>query len=455
VTEIEQFAQESCAIGRYHRRSEITMLVRLFAENFGAFRERFDLSMEATNLATERDRGYFEVSIKSEDQPLRLLRLAAIFGPNASGKSTIIRAAQALADLVVRSGPSGQEGESIRAYLPFRLDSTTAHAPSTLGCEVVVDDAVVEYTVSFTSKMIIRESVVERGRISDRVLLERSGSEAMQIDPKLAKGMKIDLADVTRPNATAISVAAQLKQEPLMPVFRALRSSLRVLVAESEGFASIGYSLQKMHADENVRLWALRGLLIPADIGIRDMTLTESEIPEEVLEQIARMMPDEGHRQALSRTHVEIELAHDGADGPCSMDLSEESTGTRKMLALVGPWYDVVHKNQTLLIDELTASLHPALLMALLDAFNASPDTSRSQLIFTAHDTSMLEGTLRRDQVYFTEKNAQGAASLVPLSDFGDRSVHNIRKRYLEGRYGGVPRQPDFRGMFERIEEHD
>lgn len=430
------------------------MLVRLFAENYGVFRDGFDLSLEATNLGSDRDRGYFEVPILTEDTPLRLLRLAAIYGPNGSGKSTVVRAAETLHNLVVHSGPSFQEGNRIAAYDPFRLDVATRSKPSTLGCEVVVGDRVMEYSISFTAEEVTEERIVERGRSDDLVWLHRDPTSAIKINKKhLPARISIDLEAVTRPNAAAISVAVQLKQDAFLDVYRAIKASLRTLVWEGPGFGPMGYSLRRLHDDPAFRSWALNRILKPADFGITDVRTEEREIPSNLFGELSSMI-DAGKLDEMPKS-LEAVLSHRGVGGEYPIDLSDESTGTQKMVALAGPWYDVVHRQLGAFVDELSASLHPALLMALLDALNAPPSKPPSQLVFTVHDPSPLEQTLRRDQVYFTEKDDEGVARLYPLADFSDRNVHNVRKRYLEGRYGGLPRLPDFGSLFDEIEIGD
>jgi ABC-type transport system involved in cytochrome c biogenesis ATPase subunit len=425
------------------------MLVRLFADNYGVFRNGFNLSLEATDLSTDRDRGYFEIPIHGEKQPLKLLRLVAIYGPNGSGKSTIIGAAHGLLNLIVRSGPKLQEGEKIPAYDPFRFDSKTSGKPCTLGCEVVVNNVVMEYSITFTDRQVIAEHVIEHHGDDARVWLKRNAQgDIIVYDNVLPGEMTINLTDVTRQNAAAISIAAQLKQKPLMSLFEALHTSLATLITDGTGLASLGYSLKMLNEDKHFHDWALRRLLMPADLGITNVSTEERPLLPDEAEQLSKVLDEDQQSRMLSR--IVAVFSHQGVDGQYDLDFARESSGTQKLLSLAGPWYDVVQKQLTVFVDELSASLHPALLMALLEAFNSSPTHPKSQLVFTVHDPSPLEDVLRRDQVYFTEKNNEGVATLFALSDFGERSNNNLRKRYLEGRYGALPRLPDFDPLFDR-----
>jgi hypothetical protein len=426
------------------------MLVRLFAKNFGVFRDGFDLSLEATDLRSDCDRGYFEVDIKGEDKPLRLLRLIAIYGPNGSGKTTIIEAAQQLHMLAVISGPGFQQDAPMRGYDPFRFDAETQKAPCQLGCEVVVDGQVVAYSVTFNAERIVAESAIERRDNGDRIWFERDDLCKVTVTKSNLKGkLTIDLGDVTRPNATVLSVAAQLEQTPLIPLFRAVRDSLRTLMSDATASMAYRYSVMKMHEEPAFREWALERLLKPADIGITNVSTKEREMPEDFFADRPPGKADLFKRRSMRFT-PEATFSHRGVSGEYPIELEEESTGTQKMVMLSGPWYDVVHNGQTLFVDELSASLHPTLLIALLHALNTGPGARPSQLVFTVHDPSPLEDVLRRDEVYFTEKNDAGVASLFGLSEFSERQSTNIniRKRYLEGRYGGLPRLPDFGSIF-------
>lgn len=421
------------------------MLVRIFGRNFGVFRDDFSLSLEATNLPTHRGHGYFEVPLAGEKVPLRLLRLIALYGPNASGKSTIIRAATTLHELVRNSARSTQFGSGIADYFPFRLDPKTAAAPCLLGCEVVVGDRIIRYQIEFNDEFVLTEQIVEyRGRRELR-WLDRTAPDTIRIAHELLPGkLSADLADQTRPNATALSVAAFLNQKPLLPLFQAINKSLMVLDAHEHECDNGNYSVRKLHTDKRVRSWALHHLIGPADLGVINIETRQQPIPPDLRERLRTMSGQE--KWASVESLVFPSLEHRGTGGSSvPIPFEDESTGTQKMLALAGPWYDMIHDHLTVFADELAATLHPSLLIALLDAVNSAPASIQAQLVVTLHDPSPLESALRRDQVWLTEKDDDGAARLFAVSDFRkERAEHNLRKRYLEGRFGGVPRLAPF-----------
>ncbi|MFI4881570.1 MAG: ATP/GTP-binding protein [Phycisphaerales bacterium JB064] len=427
------------------------MLVKLFGENFGPFKEPFELSMEAMDLPTEGERGYFEVPIEGQDKPLKLLRLAAIYGPNASGKSTIIKAARALEAMVVDSASDFKPGRPIPVYRPFALARSMTKAPSTLGAEVVVGNRIMQYTVSFTGSAVVGERIADVSDEVDKVWLQREGQD-IRIDASHLQGLTIDLKEVTRKNAAALSMAALNNQTALAPLHKALDMALCAVSADTRG--ALGYSLGRIHDDEAVKRWAMDRFITRADIGIIDIETELRDVPDDFFAERGMTREEAAEKFGDDTMHmVRAQFKHRGADDDFELDWREESEGTLKMLALAGPWYEVTHLGLTVFVDEMTASLHEDLVTALLEAFNAPPSERASQMIFTTHDTTPMERVLRRDQVYFTEKKADGSSVLFSLGDFKDRAEHNIRKRYLQGRYGAIPRAVTFGGLFSNGED--
>ena len=119
--------------------------------------------------------------------------------------------------------------------------------------------------------------------------------------------------------------------------------------------------------------------------------------------------------------------------------------GPQRWFALAGPWLDILRNGSTVCIDELETSLHPLMLRALLELmFSASENPNGAQILFTTHNPLLLDATLlRRDQVWFTDKDAHGAAHLYPLTDYQPRKGESLVRGYLSGRYGAVPFLPE------------
>jgi len=122
-------------------------------------------------------------------------------------------------------------------------------------------------------------------------------------------------------------------------------------------------------------------------------------------------------------------------------DLEEESAGTRRLFDLLGLWQTALDKGLTLFVDELDASMHPLMVRKLIQSYH-DPEINRNdaQLVFTTHDTSLLSpANIRRDQVWFTKKDAEGSTRLYSLEDYRPRKDEALEKGYLAGRYGAIP----------------
>ncbi len=426
------------------------MLVRLFGKNFRSLKDNFELSMVAADLKrkVDRDRGVIEVPIAGADEPLRLLRTVAIYGPNASGKSTVLIAGRALSWLATESSAQSQPDARIPPYEPFLLDEESRKSPIELGCDVAFKGSILRYVVSYDSKAIRHESLALLDGKSESKLINRSPSGEVN-------GELISRSDANQlyvkemqPNVSVLSKLAQhgphRGKESVQPYYRAIREATRY--ADYSGAATILWGLgrtsdERFAKDIQYREWIMNHLIKGADFGICDVRtrLAKLKFPEAMRERLEKNaeFPD---------TLMVVSFVHEG-NSKQPIEFSFESSGTKKLFNIAGDWWTLANEQGTLLADELSASLHPRLLDSLIRAVNDTLKDRRSQLIFATHDTILLESldgeppAIRRDQVYFTKKKPDGATELYSLAEFRDeaRPVHNIRKRYLSGLYGATP----------------
>jgi len=180
--------------------------------------------------------------------------------------------------------------------------------------------------------------------------------------------------------------------------------------------------------------------LTAADISISDIEVITRKVPG----QAVHFDLDTNKTEIRSEEIEEHQLrfSHVTERGRAVFDLMDESNGTRNLLFLTGPVLDILTKGLTLVIDELDTSLHTLLVRELVRLFH-KPDinTGGAQLIFTTHDTSLLDAPnlFRRDQVWFVEKDKDQASTLVALAEFSPRKNEALERGYLIGRYGGIP----------------
>jgi hypothetical protein len=144
---------------------------------------------------------------------------------------------------------------------------------------------------------------------------------------------------------------------------------------------------------------------------------------------------------------VKVSLSHstDNPDESIALDFNEESHGTQTLFKTAGAWLNVMSNGEVLLVDEIDTSLHPLLVRFLIQRFHSDNTNPRNaQLIFSTHNTSLLdqETLFRRDQIWFVEKDSDGASKLYPLTDFKPRTDEALEKWYMRGRYGALPILP-------------
>lgn len=426
------------------------VLIELRGKNFGCFRDEFRLSMRAADFDPGDPRGLLPVQVEGESEPLVLLRSVAIYGPNASGKSTVLRAASGLNHLLTTSAQYRSD-MPLQPYEPFLLDQRGAQQPVELGVTAVINHRVYEYDISFIRDRFLTERLTEKTAGSDEILIDRR--DGQPVGGRWVSDETFGLViRAPRANALLLSLADTIAPE----LAAGLAVTLRRLLAYYDASAHPDFPYKNERVAERLRQdpefgdW-LRVRLRDADTGVIDH---ETELHPG--RSMAPSGPAGGSEDAPARQAYRLTLKHSGKAGSVALAYNRESRGTRRLVELSPMLFDLSHGEfgRAFFVDEFDASLHPALLSALLHSFNSElPENEvRGQLVFAAHETALIDdqakdAVLRRDQVYFTEKDSNGAARLYSLVEFKDvRGVHNLRKRYLEGRYGALPVLGDLGG---------
>ena len=419
------------------------MLIAFALTNRACFRERQELSMEA--VRNTGDAFAFDTGVR---QAPRLNRVAAIYGPNGTGKSRLIDGLAFARHLVLNSSKESQAGEKI-PYEPFLLAAESRERPTTFEIAFIEAGTMYEYGFAVDSARVHKEWLLawppdegpRRSRM--RSLLERrfdpdSGEEEWRFGPSV-RGSKSVWRDNTRPNALLVSTAVQLNSETFRPVVDWFQK-LRVLPS---GNLPPFFTGEAIKESEQTKARVLN-LLQAADIAAADIDVDETTTPlEELKDQLPPQVFVELSKRSPTLDHLRLGLVHSPADGVAhSLDLDEESDGTQRYFSLAFPWLDVLENDWVLVVDELDRSLHPLLVASLVQQFNRAPDggACRAQLVATVHDAYLLEETLDRGQVWLTGKDRNTeAASLTALSDYSPRKDEALMRGYLGGRYGGVP----------------
>jgi len=417
------------------------MLLQFTFDNYRSFRDETTFSMVASSGAEHRETHTMPIPGDNES---RAVRSASIFGPNASGKTNLLRALNAMSEIVVKSATAGQRGDDIAPISPFRLTAEQRAAPTSFVVSFIAQGVEYEYAFSATRTEVVEESLYAYPKGQARRWFERHYSinhDRGEFNPgDYLKGQRKQIWEATRPNALFLSTAVQLNNEQLSPIFDWFRKSVTYLPGRR-----LGYTFTAEVAENEVERQRILKLMSAADLGIQDLFIEEEPIDFDTLPSgLADIIASSDRREDLERVlGRSVRFQHTEApDKQALLDLNEESHGTQQFFALAGPILDVLNEGRVLLIDELDASLHPAMVAEIVSLFN-NPDTNPrgAQLIFNTHDVTLLnQDLLRRDQIWFTEKFDAGDSRLTPLLEFKPRKdTEALLKNYLQGRYGGFP----------------
>lgn len=412
------------------------MLLRFFVKNFRSIRDRQELTLVASSL---RDLEQSKMHIEAIG--VDALRVAAMYGANASGKTSVIRALHYMASAVINSQRTWPPSGPIPVE-PFLLDSVSAATPSTFEVDLVIDGTRYNYGFSLDSLRVIEEWLLAFPRGRKQVWFRR---RAEQDDGfrfgKYLLGENRSIQSLTRPNSLFLSAAAQNGHQQLLPIFEWF--SKRLSVVSPTYRDAFRLSAVRMCDTDDGRERLLR-FLESADLGIVGIDAKEREIPEKLQTAFRVFLKSitDAEPPTDANTIPDIHLRHQSSDGAAiALEFENESDGTKALFALAAPVSSALSTGGVLCIDELDSSLHPVLALQVVQAFvDPASNTSGAQLIFSTHDTNLLDADLlRRDQIWFTEKDRSGATHLYPLSDFRPRRGENLQRGYLQGRYGAIP----------------
>jgi energy-coupling factor transporter ATP-binding protein EcfA2 len=442
--------------------------MRFRARNFRSLKEEQELSLVASSLKDSP-----EAVTQVEGLNLGLVRVAAIYGANASGKSNVIKALAYMSSAVQNSHRQwAPEGPIPRE--PFLLDPQSKLDPSSFEVDLLLDGMRFHYGFTLNDREILEEWL-DAYPIGKRQMWFKRKQRVFTFGKKLV-GDNAAIERLTRPNSLFLSAAAQNNHEGLLPLYRWFVERFGYVPRE-RGPAVFNTAL--MCKDEGFKSWVSEALR-SADMGIVDLQVREEEFafppPPPELGKEAKLLAEEFARTVRRFAEKAKQQSNDGSSLPEKMltvslihkgssrlgvpfGLGNESDGTVAFYGLLGPLVHFVGSGGTLCVDELDASLHPLLALGVLHFFrNPKLNPRGAQIIFTTHDTNILDrASLRRDQIWFTEKDAEGGTHLYPLTDFKLRKNENLERGYLQGRYGAVPfiGSPDFlANLHEKKAEH-
>jgi hypothetical protein len=384
----------------------------------------------------------------------RVGTIAGLYGANASGKSNVLKGLRFMRSAVLNSFQNWSAGGPIPVN-QFRLGPASEDAPSLFEVTFVINRVRYQYGFRITTRQVVGEWLYAYTTSRRQIWFERDiNADEVYYFGKGFPGRNKVIADLTRPNSLFLSAAAANNHKRVDLVDHWFRAHLR-MASPGDRSARIDYTASM--SDSEKRWKQVTELIQFADLGISNARVRKQPINESdrarlrgvlhALRPEDEILDDERFDEYVERASKVVEFGHstDGRPEPVYLPLNSESLGTQTWFALVGPVVRAINNGDTLMVDELDASLHPHLTSEVLKVFREpSKNPKQAQILFTTHDTALLgtllgERELLRDQVWFTEKRPDGATVIYPLTDFAPRKSENLERGYLQGRYGAVP----------------
>lgn len=407
------------------------MLIQFNFKNFKSFREEATLDLSAAKITEFSDR---VVSIGSE----KILPVAAIYGANASGKSNIYSAFEYMSEYIANSFNYGDEGDKFEKFrpTPFLFDSTSAHSESSFEVYFTLPGDKSEKTYNY-GFCINKEGITEEW-LNYKAKTARKYSTIFYRNAD-----EIDLSGFPKNNRDNIQVALE-KQVLIISLGAKLKikrcKEIRDWFIANE-FANFGDPFTNFFMSQKLPKGFVEDKKVQSKV-IEYFVSFDEHIKDFRIEKVPQEGEFNEEKYKISALHKMID-----SEKMAEIPLGFESAGTLKMFALYPELQAVIEKGSVLFVDELNARLHPLLVRNFMLTFmNPQINTNHAQLVFTTYDTSQLSNhLLRRDEIWFVEKDEKGISTLYSLADFVDEDGSRIRKdesyekNYLIGKYGAIP----------------
>lgn len=421
------------------------MIIDFSVANFRSFRGEQRISFVASNQYKDLPENLIDPGLEgAEFKNLRLLKGLALYGANAAGKTNVLHALRFLAHMVEDSATDLDEGDPTGVE-PFALAKDMGTEPSEFTLRFVVEGVRYHFVLVLNKERVLFESLSAFPKGREQVWYEREWNgetDTYAWSPARPTDYRRDPNRVkyTRANALYLSTAVKFNDEQLKPIYLWFKEKVCFLRLNAH-FPPLSprFTVKRVMEDANDRARITR-LLQHADIGIlsakaNERELTRGDLPMDMPEAVVEKILE-------NNKHFEITLGHRGAEGAeFTLPWEEESSGTQQLFALAGPWLDILKNGYFAGLDEIESSMHPSMVSALLKlVFSANANPKGAQLLFTTHNPLLLDTeVMRRDQVWFADKDDEGGTHLYPLTDYKPRNKESLVRGYMSGRYGAIP----------------
>jgi AAA15 family ATPase/GTPase len=396
------------------------MLIEFTIQNYASFNTSQTLSMLASSSTKENfnETNIIPVNKFGIDN---LLKSATIFGANSSGKSNLVKALYIFRNIILES-LNKANSDNLSGVVPFLIKDEIYDIPSEFEIVFIVDSNIYRYGISISEQKILEEWLYWTKTSRETLLFHRNGQQ-IKINQRSFKEAKDFIkktqdnyiVEKTREDVPFISVLSNFNGEKSRKIINWFHQIKIVSGIQEQGFK--GFTLELLDKNKDFKNWALK---ILSSLQIYDIKIVEEfdDISINVVKKIGNS----------TKEH--------------ELPLKLESDGTKKLLYLLGPIFEVIKSSQILIIDEFDNKFHSLLSKYILKLYHQKND-SGSQLITTCHDTNLLtKELLRRDQIWFVEKNNNHESELYSLLEYKEhytRIGDSYSKDYLDGRYGAIP----------------
>lgn len=449
------------------------MLIRFTVENFLSFKDEVEFSMVAGRTRQHEDH---IVNSGSCNVP-KLLKTAVIYGANASGKSNLIKAMAFAKDLIVRGTRSKQN----IATQPYRFDLKSRHMPSVFQFDIRCNDHTYTYGFKVDKERVHEEWLYELSSNSRSMIFERETDShgntvispgGLPYTPEQDEQFFRFVATGTRPNQLLLTESLERNVSYFEAIADWFREKLVLVFPDTRPAGiEIAFMNDERFQDQFIQL------VKQFDLGIESIKLedfdfeSEHRLPPEVKQQISQdirelsvdpdsraiiQIPDlnilvilNDNQDIISKKFKTLHKVT-GSDSFERLELTEESDGTQRIFEIIPALFELLSRDheRVFVIDELDRRLHSMLSYKILELFLSRSEHLRSQLIVTTHEVRILDlDLLRRDEIWFVEKNSLGESTVYSLEEYHPRYDNDIRNGYLSGRFGAIPLLPNRRNL--------
>lgn len=420
------------------------MIIYYKVKNFKSIYEPVILNFNASILTEHTNSN---VSGLKQNQ---LLKSLVLYGHNASGKSKILESLDFFQWYVVNSATEKLKDSELDIE-PFKLLKKSVNEPSLFEMSFIVNNTNFRYGFEIDDKKVYKEWLLEVKKTTEKPVFLRIDQD-FQIDYKKFENSE-DLEKRTRNNALFLTVASQWNVQKAQEIVNYIESIINIQGHNDKEYRDITIDLLKDGEYSEL----IQTFIQKADLGINKLNVVDVPISfEQIEENIPVELRNMVRERIEKKTPSSVISAHNVFDDNMNIVGQEpfifqksESEGTKKYFNLVGLIIMAIKQNRPIIIDEFDSKLHSLLSKAIIKVFNSAKIKSKAQLIIACHDTSLIDrNLLRRDQIYFVEKDFKGATNVTTLAEYKPRKESPFDKNYLDGKYGGIPFIEDLESIF-------